>query len=197
MLDGALRQAQQRVDHVRGHRGGAVGVALRDFAHHLRGKLGGLLGDGVLLAAALLAAVVAAEVVVLVVAVLGVVVVVVVVAVAVLVGLVVALRGALAAKVVVLALVLAGVGFVALGLAGGLGLGVLVVAGFVAVLGGLPDDQRVQQPVVGVVDAGRGVAVEGVQRGDPHPVGAGEVGVDVGDQTRGLHVGDLTATEGL
>ena len=57
--------------------------------------------------------------------------------------------------------------------------------GLFGLLGGA-DDHRLQQTVIGLGDAGRGVVVEGVQRGDPQTVGLGEVGVDVGHQHGGF-----------
>ena len=112
--------------------------------------------------------------------------VIVVVVVTVVVGVV--LSGILAAEIVVVALIVVGVGFVALRGFWGLGIGVLVV---VALGLGLSDDQPGQEPEVGLGDPGRGVGVEGVQRGDPEAVGAGEVGVDVGDQAGGFFLAVL------
>ena len=199
MLDGALGQAQQRVDHLGRDRGRAVGVTGGDLLHQPRVEFGCLVGHGEGLAD--VAAPVATEVVLLAaVVVVGVV----VLTVGVLVAEVVLLLAALAVVVVLVVVVAVAVGVglgVAVGAAevGGLTtlgfLGVLVlvlgvvtlVVLVVAVLGGA-DDHRLQEPVVGLVDSGRGVGVQGVQRRDPQAVGAGEVGVDVGDQRRGLAV---------
>ena len=191
MLDRALGQAEDRVDHL-GRDGGASSlVVLGDFLLESGVKFRGLVGHRKRLPTLVAAReAVISTIIDRAIPATGKFVfttVSVVLAAAVISGIAVRRRRGIGVitGILVIATVL-GLAFRRTGLFVLVGLGRLVVA--LAVVLGLcgADDHRLQQPVVGVVDAGRGVGVQGVQRGDPQPVGAGEVGVDVGDQAGGL-----------